>query len=101
MKNELITRFVKKTIRKTILFAFLMIVVASVAQAISPVVTNEMALGQMQNSNEAFILMNTYSKVRPIANAAYAGIIVWFTYTICCDVYKFTKAINAENKKEN
>lgn len=101
MKHELITRFAKKTIQKTILFAFLMIVVASVAQAVSPVITNEMAMTQMQNSNEMFILMNTYSKVRPIANAAYVGIIVWFTYTIGRDVYKFTKAINAENKKEN
>lgn len=101
MKSELIKRFVKKTIWKVIVFTFLIIVFTSITQAMSPVITNEIALTQMQNSNEMFVLMDTYSKFRPVVNLIFAGVIVWFTYTIGRDVYKFVKTINPKNEKEN
>ena len=101
MKNELYKQFVKKTIRKVVMFTFLMIIVASIAQSMSPVISNELALTQMQNSNEIFVIVNTYNKVRPIANSIYVGIIIWFTYMLGRDVYKFVKTINVENEKEN
>ena len=94
-------RFIIKIARRIIWFACLMILVSTVAQSVSPIVSNEMALGQMQNSNEAYILMNTYNKVRPIITAVYSGIIIWFTSTIARDIYKFVKTKNTKNEKEN
>ena len=106
MKTELTKQFIKKTIRKIVIFAFFMIVITSIFQSMSPIVSNEIALGQMQNSNEAFVLMETFNKIRPIRTAVYTGIIVWFVYTIGRDIYKFAKTIketetNVINEKEN
>lgn len=95
-------KFVIKTIRKCVVFTLMMIVVGAIGQSVSPIASNQMALGQMQNSDEMYILMDTYNKVRPIVSVAFAGIILWFTSTIARDIYKFVKTINTtENKKEN
>lgn len=100
MKAELIKNFAMKVAIKVIIFALIMFGVAAVSQAISPVVSNELALTQMQNSNEMYILMNTYNKVRPIVTFAYTGIIILFTCTVARDIYKFVKNMN-EKEKEN
>lgn len=97
MQTELTKQFIRKTIRKVFIFAFLMVIVSSVTQAMNPVVTNEMAMGQMQNSNEMYILMETYNKIRPVFSLIYGGIIVWFTYGIGRDIYKFAKTLTKEN----
>ena len=92
-------KFITKTIRKIIVFTFAMVIIGSIMQSMSPVISNEMALTQMENSNEMFILMNTYNKVRPIVDVVYSGIIIFFVYTIGRDTYKFIK--NYKNEKEN
>ena len=88
-------KFIYKTASKIIIFSFLMIVAAAITSSMSPVVSNEMALGQMQNSNEVFVLMSTYNKIRPAVSAVFAGITIWFTCTIARDTCKFFK-----NQKE-
>lgn len=97
MKTELIKQFTKKMIRKVVLFAFLMVVMTAVGQAIAPLVSNELAMTQMQNSNEMYIFMNAYNKIRPVFGIVYSGIVVWFLYGIGRDIYKFTKTLSAEN----
>lgn len=99
MRRELIKNFAMKIALKAIIFALIMFGVAAVSQAISPVVSNELALTQMQNSNEMYILMDTYNKIRPIVSVAYTGIILLFICTIARDTYKFVKNMN-ENEKE-
>ena len=102
MKAELTKQFVKKTVRRTFVFVFIMIVVSAISQSLAPVITNELALTQMENSNELFILMNTYNKIKPIFNALYSCAILWFVLTLGRDTYKFAKSINnIENEKEN
>jgi lipoprotein signal peptidase len=102
MKAELIKQFVKKTIRRTLIFAFVMIVVGAVGQSMSPVISNEMALTQMQNDNALFVIMSTYNRIKPIFNALYSCVILWFVYTLGRDTYKFANNIkNTENEKEN
>lgn len=101
MKTELTKQFVKKTIRRTLIFAFVMFIVAAIGQSIEPMVTNELALTQMQNDNVMFVAMNAYNKIKPIFNALYSLIILWFVYTLGRDTYKFVKTTNNENEKEN
>lgn len=100
MENKLIKDFVKKSIVKTIIFAVIMCIIASIAQSLSPVVSNALALTQMQNSDEMYMLMNTYNNIRPIINALYICVIAFFVYTLSRDTYKFVKTINTENEKE-
>ena len=99
MKNELVKQFIKKTAVKIILFTVMMFIIAGLMQPVGVVISNELALTQMENSNEMFVIMNTYNKVRSIVSVAFAGITLWFTSTIARDIYKFVKTI--ENKKEN
>lgn len=91
MKTELTKQFVKKLIKKGFIFTFLVIIFSAVTQAMSPVITNSLALTQMQNSNEMFVFLQTYSKLRPVVNLIYGGVLIWFTYTIGRDTYKFIK----------
>lgn len=92
-------KFITKTVVKVIMFVFVMAIISSIIQTMSPIISNGMALGQMENSDEMFVIMNTYNKVRPIVNATYAGITILFMYTIGRDTYKFVK--NHKNEKEN
>lgn len=101
MKQELTKQFVKKTIRKIVIFAFLMIVITAITQSMSPIVSNNLALTQMQNSDETFVLMDTYNKIRPIFSLVYSVIIVWFVYGIGRDTYKFVKALGNNNNDIN
>lgn len=102
MKTELTKQFVKKTIRRTLIFAFIMLIVAAIGNSISPIVSNELALTQMENDNLMFVVMNAYNQIRPIFSTLYSCVIIWFVYTLGRDTYKFAKTINnTENEKEN
>lgn len=91
-------KFIIKTVAKIIIFAIVSTIAMTLLQ--SPVISNEIALGQMQNSNELFILMETYNKVRPIVTVIYGLIVIWFTYTIANNIYNFIKTKTKE-KIEN
>ena len=101
MKNELIKRFIKKTAVKIVIFAIVMILASAIFQSMSPVVTNEMAMTQMENSNEMFVMMESYNKIKPMFNTAYSLIILLFVYSIIRDSYKFIRNINNDFNKEN
>ena len=98
--NELKRKFISKTAIKIVIFVFLMTIILFIAQSISPVVSNNLALGQMQNTDEAFVVMNTYNKLRPMFNTAMVGVCVLFVISIVKDVFKFAKNIK-EIEKEN
>lgn len=102
MRAELIKQFVTKMVRRTVIFTIIMIVVAAISQAMSPIITNNMALTQMENDNMTFVIMDTYNRIKPIFNALYSCAILWFVCTLGRDTYKFAKTINnTENEKEN
>jgi hypothetical protein len=96
MRSELIKQFTKKMIKKTVIFIVLMVVLTAIGQSVSPVISNNMALTQMQNSNEMYMLMNTYNKVRPIINLVYVFIVSYFIGNISRDIYKFVKMVSEE-----
>lgn len=89
-------KFIIKTVVKVLIFVTLMIIVSSAAYTSSIILTNEIALGQMQNSNEAFVVMNAYNEIKSIFGLIAGGIIILFTCVIARDTYKFFK-----NQKEN
>ena len=97
MKAELTKQFVKKMLRKIVLFTFIMIIVAAIGQSISPFISNNLALTQMENDNVMFTVMNTYNQIKPIFNALYSCVILWFVYTLGRDTYKFVKTNNSND----
>ena len=100
--NELKSKFISKLAIKVIIFVFIMTVVLFIAQSVSPIMTNYLALGQMQNSDEAFVVMNTYNRFQPVIRIIFVGICILFTTSLVKDTYKFVKNINElKNEKEN
>ena len=92
-----IKKFIIKNVTKTITFAIISVIAITLLQ--SPVISNEIALGQMENSNELFIMMETYNKVRPFMMVIYSCIVVWFVGTMGYDIYKFITKEKTKNEK--
>ena len=99
MQNELIKQFVKRMITKIVVFVIMMIIISGLMYPVGAVISNELALTQMQNDNAMFVAMSAYSQIKTIIGIAYSGAIILFVYTLVRDTYKFVKTINTENKK--
>lgn len=90
-------RFIIKTVIKIIIYAIISTIVLSLLN--SPIISNNIALGQMQNDDALFILMETYNKIRPFITIIYGLITALFVGVTICDTYKFIKT--KTNKGEN
>jgi hypothetical protein len=90
-------RFIIKTTTKIIIYVIISTIAFSLLT--NPIITNELALGQMKNSNELYLLMETYNKVRPFISIIYGLITALFAGTTIHDTYKFIKT--KKNKGEN
>lgn len=90
-------RFIIKTTIKVLTYAIFSTIALSLLT--NPIINNELALGQMQNSNELYLLMETYNKVRPFISVIYGLLTALFAWTTISDTYKFIKI--KKNKGEN
>lgn len=99
MKTKLIKQFVMKTATKIILFAVLVMIITGLTLPVGYVISNEIAMAQMENSNEAYILMSTYNNIKHIAGYAWGIIVGVFVCGIVRDIYKFVKTVSKEDAK--
>lgn len=90
-------KFIIKTTIKILIYAIISTIALSLLT--NPVINNELALGQMENSNELYLLMEAYNKVKPFVSIVYGLITAWFACDTIYDVYKFIKT--KKNKGEN
>lgn len=90
-------KFIIKTAIKVLLYAIISTIALSLLT--NPIINNELALGQMENSNELYLLMDTYNKVRPFISIIYGLITTLLVGTTIHDIYKFIKL--KKNKGEN
>jgi hypothetical protein len=89
--------FIIKTVTKIIIYAIISTIALSILE--SSVITNEIAMGQMENSNELYMLMEAYNKLRHFISIIYGFVTALFAGTIIHDTYKFIKT--KINKGEN
>lgn len=92
--------FIKKTAIKLVIFSFILIVVSSIYQAVFPIIANDIALTQMQNYADSFVIVEMLTTIQKIAVAVKWIVIIVFMFAIGRDTYKFTKTIK-ENKEKN
>ena len=92
-----IKKFIIKIATKTIIYTIISTIILSILT--NPIITNEIALTQMENSNELYLLMEAYNKVRPFISIIYGLITALFVGTTIYDIYKFIKT--KINKGEN
>lgn len=90
-------KFIIRTVVKVLIYAIISTIALSLLT--NPVINNELALGQMENSNELYLLMETYNKVKPFVSIIYGLITTWFAGDTIYDTYKFIKT--KKNKGEN
>lgn len=98
--NLAVREFIGKTIMR--LFSMLVVIIMIFIITQTPVITNDIAMGQMENSNDWFVAMTAYQKFANVAGlfgkvcvAVTLGFIGW-------DGYKLAKILNkTENEKEN
>lgn len=90
-------KFIIKTVIKVLIYAIISTIVLSLLN--NPIISNNIALGQMQNDDALFVLMETYNKVSPFISIIYSCITALFVGTTVYDIYKFIKT--KQNKGEN
>lgn len=103
------TMAVREFIGKTIMRLFVMIVVMAMVFMITqtPVITNNIAMGQMENSNDWFVAMTMYQRFANIADIFGMVCVVVTLGFIGWDGYKLAKTLKSEptaeteNEKEN
>lgn len=93
-------KFITKTIIKLVAFVVISIVVAILINSINPIVNNDLAIGQMENSDALFIIYETYNRIIPLMWGIYGVISTVIFCRIGFDIYKFIK-IRIMEKKEN
>lgn len=82
-------RFLIKITTKVILFIAISIVTFTIIK--SPVITNDIALGQMTNSNDLFLTYDLYNKLSPVVTVVYGLIALFFVGSTGFNIYKFFK----------
>lgn len=82
-------RFIIKTVIKIIIYAIISTIALSLLT--NPIITNELALTQMEHSNELYLLWDVYNKVRPFISIIYGFITALFVVNTIGDTYKFIK----------
>jgi hypothetical protein len=93
-------KLIVKSAIRLILIAVLVVILSSLAQ--SPIIDIELTLGQMENSNLAFIAMDSYGKVKPIVQAVLSLIGVYLIAGVGVDICKYAKTYyETKLKKEN
>lgn len=66
--------------------------IGMIADSIGPVMTNDLAMTQMSNSDAVLVAMNTYNQIRPIISITYGVIICLMLFWIARDLVKFAKS---------
>ena len=82
-------RFLIRIAAKVIFFVAISIVAFTILK--SPVITNEIALGQITNSNDLFLAYDLYNKLSPVVTLVYGLIALFFVGSTGFNVYKFFK----------
>ena len=94
-------KFVKKTIVKMIVIVLISVFAFSFMNASNAIISNYVALGQMENSDGMFIFMEMYKNaIQPTMLGIVAVVIGYNVGVIIYDTYKFIKT-KRNGEKEN
>lgn len=88
-------RFIIKTTIKLAIIAIVSTIILTLLQ--TPVLTNQIALTQMENSDGFFVTMELYYKIAPIVRTVYYCIVTVLFASVAYDSYKFIKSKIKEN----
>lgn len=99
--DRAVRKFVGKTLMRSIILIAIIVMVFTITQ--TPILTNNISMKQMENSNDWFVAMSMYQKFARVAGIfGNVSVIVTLGF-IGWDGYKLAKILNSEteNEKEN
>lgn len=79
-----------KLVVKIILLVAL-VAIGMFADSMGPVITNDLAMTQMENSDALLVATNTYNRIKPVIDILYTGTVLVVAGWIAYDVYKLFK----------
>lgn len=82
-------KLIRKTVVRLIIFAVITAALAAVKE--SAVITNDMALGQLENSDTAYMLMHFVQNMNSVITLLYVAFAAMVFWPIVVDVYKIIK----------
>ena len=83
--------FILRSLSKMTIAIGLCIVISLIATNYFPIISNEMAVGQLENSNENWVVMNEWHQIQNYINYAYTTIGFVCLFSIGNDFYKMKK----------
>lgn len=97
MKNK---KFVIKTVAMLFIFAIMTTVLMAFIN--SGLLTNDVALGQMENDDTSYLIWQEYQALMPVLYTAYGVLTLGIIGKVSYDTYKFIKTKKeTKEKKEN
>ena len=91
-------KLIVKSVVKVLIIVLLLVTVSALSAL--PMINNQLAMGQLENSNTAYIVWSTYNKMKSAIDATLYCISALIIGTIAVDVHKFVKNKN-NNEREN
>lgn len=68
-----------------------LVLIGVFADSMGPVITNDLAMTQMENSDAVLVATNTYNRVKPVIDIFLTGLTFAVAGWIAYDVYKLCK----------
>lgn len=94
-----VRKFSRKIITMTIICAAIIVIVNVSLGFASVFVQNQLALGQMQNSNEAYAALLVFSSILRYRGMVNFFILLVFSGCTSREVHKYHKKVEGENNK--
>lgn len=100
-----VREFIGKTVVGMIVMIFILTMVFMITQ--TPIFTNDIAMNQMENSNDWFVAMTMYQRFAYAAGTIGIVSVIVILGVICWEGYKLAKILKSEsttnttNEKEN
>ena len=91
-------KFIWRLLWKTVTIGLIVVVMSFMS---SPMVTNQIAMTQMENSNELYILFSNFANLKTMFDVIGVGAVLGLGISIESDIRKVTKSVNSENDTEN
>ena len=90
------SKLITKVVIKVLIAILLCTLISFVVTAFAPHISNDVALGQLQNDDMSFTIMQTWNQVLNLVGWVQAGIAIVCGIAVGRDTYKYFK-----NRKEN
>lgn len=74
-----------------IILLITLVLIGIIAGNMGPVLTNDLAMTQLENSDALLVATNTYNQIKPVVDILYTGLIIVVACSITRDVYKLYK----------